>query len=206
MGQIISINKECYMNKKLVFLSTTLTLFLVAFLCNLDTRRLLTGCYWQKCAPERNFHVLDWEIPAHLFSDSTQISHIYISSEGMGEIERGSQSMFWDGGDGIAGYDIYRYSTIKKASVQYERILKHMVNDRTESPWIRPNELSFHSVAADELFVTCGDWTKKRCGMLARYQEYVIFFNTIMDDEMTYSEFEKIAFYLDEQISSRLYP
>lgn len=114
--------------------------------------------------------------------------------------------MFWDNGNGIAGYDIYRYPTIKKASMQYERILGHMVDDGTEDPWTRPNELTFSSSTADETFVGCGNWIGRRCGMLARYQEYVIFFNAVMDEKMSYSEFEKIVIYLNEQISSRLYP
>jgi len=194
------------MNKKNIIWSMILILFSSACLCSLDTRRLILGCYWQDCVPVRNFHVLDWEIPANLFPNNAKVSRMMIPSEGMGEMERGSQNIFWNGGNGIAGYDIYRYPTLKKATTQYKRIFKDMVDDETKAPWIRPSELTFSSSTADEIFVGCGDWMGRRCGMLARYQEYVVFFNAVMDEKMRYTDFEKIIIYLDEQISSRLYP
>jgi hypothetical protein len=183
----------------------SLILVSVACLCRIDARKLLLGCYWQQCAPDRDFHVRDWEIPDHFFPKYAKVSHMYIPSEGSGEIEWGSQAVFWDNGDGIAGYDIYRYPTNGKASTQYERILNRMVDRETKHPW-DSDIFDFTSSSADEIFIACGTWTEKRCGMLARYQEYVIFFNAIMDEKMTHSDFEEILIYLDEQISIRLYP
>jgi hypothetical protein len=184
----------------------TLVLFALACTCSLNTRQFLLGCYWQDCVPEREFHVLDWEIPARFFPVDAKFSHIYIPSEGMGEIESGSQAIFWNNGNGIAGYDIYRYPTVKKAQTQYERIAKGMVDDGTKNPWTRPDDVTFTSSTAEETFVGCGDWTGKRCGLLARYQEYVLFFTIVLDEKMTYADFEKIAIYLDDEVSSRLYP
>lgn len=194
------------MKRKPIFWLLILIFAFIAFSCNIDIRELLLGCYWQQCAPERDFHVLDWEIPVAFFSSDAKVSEMMVSSEGTGESERGSQNIFWDNGNGIAIYQIYRYPTESKAISQYDRIHKGMVDDGTKFPWSYPEAFNFTSSNADEIFIACGTWAEKRCGMLARYQEYVIFFNATMDEKMTYSEFEKIMIYLDEQITVRLYP
>lgn len=194
------------MKRKTIFSLLILIFTSIACFCNIDVRELLLGCYWQQCAPERSFHVLDWMIPAAFFSSDAKVSEMMISSEGAGETEQGSQNIFWDNGNGIAIYHIYRYATERKAVGQYDRIRRGMVNDGTKYPWIYPDAFTFSSSSADEIFIACGTWTEKRCGMLARYQEYVIFFNATMDEKMSYSDFEKIMIYLDEQITVRLYP
>ena len=149
---------------------------------------------------------MDWKIPNHMFPLEEMVSDMYIHSEGAGEIERGSQTAYWNRGNSLAGYDIYRYPTIKRARMEYERRLGQLVDDETNRPWVQSKEFTFSSATADEMFMACGDWLGRRCGFLARYQEYVIFFDAVMDEEMTYDDFKKIVLYLDEQISSRLYP
>ena len=167
----------------------------------------LPVCFFGDCAPKRDFHVLELELPSSIFPDGVRISPIHPSSEGAGEIERGSQSIFWNSGNGSAGYDINRYPTIKKAIKVYELDYSHMADSETKNVWVRPTELTYSSSTADQFFVACGDWLGiNHCGMLARYREYEIFFRAIMDDQMAYSDFEKIIVYIDEQISSRLYP
>jgi len=81
-----------------------------------------------------------------------------------------------------------------------------MADDETKKAWARPKELTYSNSMADEMQVACGIWIVRRCGVVARYQEYVISFDATMDQEMGYAEFEKIVIYIDEQISSRLYP
>ena len=167
----------------------------------------LQDCLWWNCAPERDFHVLELELPSSIFPDGVQISPIEPSSEGSGEIERGSQSIFWNSGNGLASYDINRYPTVNKAIRIYEFDQSHMVDSETGNLWVQPAELTYSSSKADQFFVACGNWSGiDRCGMLVRYQEYEIFFRAVMDNQMTYSDFEKIIVYIDEQISSRLYP
>jgi len=75
----------------------------------------LKDCFWWECVSDRNFRILDWELPVFLFPEDANLSHISPSSEGAGEIERGSQSIHWNSGNGIARYEIKRYPTIKKA-------------------------------------------------------------------------------------------
>ena len=193
------------MNKK----QTIKTLFLlsICILCVLVFQLVVGGCFWWECVPNRDFHVLDWKLPAYLFPEDANLSDIHIPSEAGGEIEIGSQDIHWNKGNGIAGYDINRYATIKKAVQGYGFEVKQMVDDETKRSWIHPNEVAFVSITADEMIIMCGNWSRRRrCGMVARYQEYVIFFRATMDEEMGYAEFEKIIVYIDRQISSRLYP
>jgi hypothetical protein len=192
------------MNKKKVI--TTLFLLLFCILCILVLQLVIGGCFWWECMPNRSFHVLDWELPAYLFPKDANLSSIQIPSEAGGEIEIGSQDIHWNKGNGIAGYDINRYATINKAVQEYGSEVKQMVDDGTRRLWIHPNEVTFVSITADEMIITCGNWSGRRCGMVARYQEYVISFDATMDEEMGYAEFEKIVIYLDKQISNRLYP
>jgi hypothetical protein len=151
--------------------------------------------------------VLDWKIPVDMFPNGAKVSDMMIPSEGKGEIESGDQNIFWDNGNSSAIYLINRYPTIKAAVAEYQRILKLMVEDETKTPWTSPSDSAFSSTTADEFLIACGNWTfEKRCGVAARYQEYVILFHETMDEKTLYSDFEKIAVYLDGQLSQRLYP
>ena len=102
------------MNKK----QTIKTLFLlsICILCVLVFQLVVGGCFWWECVPNRDFHVLDWKLPAYLFPEDANLSDIHIPSEAGGEIEIGSQDIHWNKGNGIAGYDINRYATIKDLS------------------------------------------------------------------------------------------
>ena len=179
---------------------------LLCALLTLGGQYILNDCVWWECVPERDFHVLDWELPANLFPSDANLTPISPSSEGAGEKERGSQNIYWDKGNGLAIYKISRYSTRRAAVQAYEFKMEQLIDDVSQLPWTRPSEIAFSSVTADDMVIGCGYWSVWRCGMVARYQEYVIFFNTVIDEKMTYAEFEKVAFYLDEQISIRLYP
>jgi len=167
---------------------------------------LLNGCLWRGCVPKRNFRISDLELPTTLFPNGAIVNHVYPMSDEFSTIEDGIQSIYWDNGNGLAGYDIYRYPTIKKAIQGFEFNYGQMVDDGTKNIWVRPNELTYSSSTANQLQIACGNWTGKRCGMLARYQEYVVFFNAVMDEKMTYRDFEKIVMYIDEQMSKRLSP
>jgi len=195
------------MNKKIIVAFPVLLILVSSCLCRLDTRKLLLGCYWQDCVPERNFHVLDWKIPAEMFSEGALVSDMMIPSEGAGEIESGDQNIFWDNGNGSAIYIINRYRTVKAAVEEYQSRLKLLADDETKTPWTSPSNTTFSSSTADEFLIACGNWIfGKRCGMTARYNEYVILFHATIDDKMSYSDFEKIVVYIDSQLSNRLYP
>lgn len=192
-------------------IAITLLIFFFCFalvaivLCAFSTQTFLLGCVWWDCAPERNFHVRDWELPASFFPDGALVEHISASSEGTGEKERGSQTILWPYGG--AGYSIERYASNRKAISNYEFQVKHMADYVTNIPWTEPTHLTFYSTTADDIHISCGKGLQDiKCGFAVRYQEYVIYFSSSIDERMTFEDFEKVLFYIDEQISSHLYP
>jgi len=156
--------------------------------------------------PERNFTVLDWEIPLYLFPDGSFTEHITAPTDNsLGEVEAGFQTIRMY--SGVAIYDIYRFSSVKNAITQFERDKESMISSETGNLWLVPDNITFSSETADDIYIACGYWSNRyRCKMIAYYQEYFIFFNTDINDQMTFERFENIVAYLDEQISSRLYP
>jgi len=188
----------------LMFIFRALSITVV--LCGSSMRIFLHGCLWWECAPKRIFHVRDWELPASLFPDGALVGNISASSEGTGETERGTQTIFWTYGG--AGYRIYRYATSRRAISKYDFEVNHMVDYETNMPWAKPTQLTFHSATADSVHIACGNGLQgTECGFTGRYQEYVIYYSSSIDEErMTFKDFEEILIYINEQISNRLYP
>lgn len=193
--------------KKALTLLAIVSLMLVVgvFVCIVLSQTFLRGCLWWECAPERSFHVRDWELPASLFPQGALIEHISASSEGLGEKERGSQSILWPYGG--AGYSIKRFASNRQAISNYEFQINQMADYDTGMPWAEPAQISFHSITADDVHIACGNGLQgTECGFTGRYQEYVIYYSSSIDDRMAYKDFEKVLMYIDEQISLRLYP
>ena len=192
------------MKKKYLMLGSIA--FLLLFACCVSSNQYMTNrCLWWDCAPKRNFHVLDWEVPANLLPEGVVINHISTPSEGHGEIEGGGEYILV--GYSGAGYLIYRFPTTRKAISDFNRIKKRMVDPETGESWQTPSNSTFSSPTASDLHMACGHWSNRyRCETVARYQEYVLFYSSDIDDVLTFVDYEKILFYIDEQISSRLYP
>jgi hypothetical protein len=194
------------MNKK--YLTLSLIIFtIISCACFVSFYQyLLNRCFWWECVPERNFTVLDWEIPLYLFPDGSFTEHITAPTDNsLGEVEAGFQTIRMY--SGVAIYDIYRFSSVKNAITQFERDKESMISSETGNLWLVPDNITFSSETADDIYIACGYWSNRyRCKMIAYYQEYFIFFNTDINDQMTFERFENIVAYLDEQISSRLYP
>ena len=164
---------------------------------------LAHGCFWWECAPERMFHVRDWEIPMTFFPEGSYTDHISAPTDGSNELEGGFQSIYVD--QGIIVYDIYRFPRTKDAVAEFDHNKRNMVNRDTGEKWQVPSDLTFSSTTADDIYIACGYW-RYRCQMTARYQEFVTFLNADINDKMSFGDFEKVVFYLDEQLSSGLYP
>ena len=194
------------MNRKYLIFGL-IVFIIISCICSISfTQYLLKGCFWWECVPERDFRVLDWEIPISLFPEGAFTDHLTIPTDNdFGEIEGGFQDIYLD--YRIAYYDIHRFPRVKEAISRFEHDKKDMVDRDTGKVWEVPDNLTFSSETADDLYIACGYWSEiYRCKMTARYQEYVLFFNADINDKMTFANFEKILFYLDEQMSSRLYP
>jgi hypothetical protein len=206
MEQIILTNsKDKLMNRKYLTLGLITFMIVLCVCCISFSQYLSNGCFWWECAPERNFRVLSWEVPADMLPEGAIIDHISTLSEGHGEIENGAQDI--QTGSGIALYRIYRFSSAKGAIADFNRIKRGMTDPETGESWQTPPNVTFSSTTADDIYMACGYWVKRyRCDTVSRYKEYVLFFSADINEGMAFSDYERILFYLDEQISSRLYP
>jgi hypothetical protein len=164
-------------------------------------------CLWWECAPARNFRISELELPSSLFPPGAIVNHIYPLSDEFETVEDGSQSIYWDAGNGIAGYTIYRYPTSRRAKVGFE-LNQHVMFSGAEEVWPSIADSILPSTTADVVYIACGERVinHQYCEMVARYQEYVITFSADIDDRMPYADFENIVVYIDNQISSLLHP
>lgn len=204
MGQMnLTITSEVHMKKNNLLL--ILVILFVFSGCILLGQYVLNGCFFWDCVPERSFHVRDWEIPMTLLPVGSYTDHISAPTDSSNELEGGFQTVYVD--QGIVVYIIYRFPRINEAVAEFDHDKRNMIDRNTGEKWQVPSDLTFSSTTADDVYVACGYWSNRyRCQMTSRYQEYVVFLNADINDKVTFARFEKILFYLDEQISSRLYP
>jgi len=167
---------------------------------------VLFGCFGWWCAPERTFRVSALELPASLFPDGAIVNHMHPMSDEFGTIDNGMQSIFWQTGNGGAGYLVYRYPTTSSARNNFEFYKTMLIEPSNGEVWNPPAELNFSSTTADEIYVGCIYFGGQHCEMLARYQEYVLSFRTSIDEMMAYSDFENVLLFIDKQITERIYP
>ncbi len=86
-----------------------IVLLISVILLVVSCQYFLKGCLWWNCVPQRPFHILDWELSEDMFPKDAYASSLTPSSEGAGEIERGSQVIYWNEDSSFAEYDIKRY-------------------------------------------------------------------------------------------------
>lgn len=175
-------------------------------LCVVLVQTTLYGCLWWECASQRPFTVMELALPDNLFPPRAIVNQLAPQSEGEGTIENGSQTIYWEQGTGIAEYLVFRFPSDSRAMERYSNEKGYFVDRKTKGQWQRPSTLTFTSPKADEFYVGCGYRFVDRCGMVARYREYVVEFITDIDSEMTVEHFTKIVRFIDQQISEYLYP
>jgi hypothetical protein len=118
--------------------------------------------------------------------------------------EDGVQTFYWDQGHAV--YEVLRFASVSKAGSEFQGS-RQFVDTATGTLWQSPVELTFVSSQATNWYVACGmHATYYKCRMLAQYEEYIVVFNSVIDSKMTYQHFEGIELYVDEVISSQLYP
>ena len=194
-------------------LTITVSIFVIALClisCVISAQLFLGGCLWWECAPNRSFDVIDLELPANLFPINAIYNIFYLDSDdNLETVQSGGQTIYWDNGNGLAIYIVDMYATSRNSSRNFESIKNSFFSDRGNSKilWSKPDELTYISPLADNFFVACGTLIGKdyRCGVVAQYQEFVLFFNTTISERMTYQDFQKIVICMDEQISNYLY-
>ncbi|WP_420628719.1 hypothetical protein [Candidatus Leptofilum sp.] len=172
-----------------------------AFVCGLVTYLLiLESCFFLNYVEERSFNALDLEIPSDLFPAGANVTPIHRPSESQGAFESASMSFFWQLGNRLAGYDVWRFRKEEEASRTFLA--------ESGGSFYNENIYDFYnSSIADEFAVGCGFRRHfgYKCNMAARYEEYVVNLHSIIDREMTLEMFNEAVIFIDEQMVHHLY-
>ena len=194
------------MNNKKSVSTVALVVFMCLTSCVVAGQLLLKGCWWWECVPTRTFDALDLGLPSSLFPANAQYHPIdYDRNAPSDTVGNGVQAIYWENGKGI--YFIFQYPTIASAQKNHMWTRDHFFrNGDTQTPWSE-NVLTYKSSFADDFYSACGILVAKdyRCGVIAQYQEFSVFFNTTITDEMTYDNFEQIVVFIDQQMVKYLY-
>lgn len=172
-----------------------------AFVCGLVTYLvILESCLFLNCVEERSFNALDLEIPSDLFPSGANVTPIHRPSESQGAFESASMSFFWESGNKSAGYRVWRFRKEGEASRAFLAESGGSLYDGKSADF-------YHSSMADEYAAGCGIiWGfGYRCNMAARYQEYVVNFHSVIDQDMTHEMFNEVIIFIDEQMEHYLY-
>jgi hypothetical protein len=179
-------------------------ILLCACFCFTIGQYVMKDCFWWECGPSRGFRIKELELPKDLFTNDALIQTMTRLSEGEGAREDGIQGISWNGGNGIAVYQVFRFPSMRITNQKFDFYKNQMTNRDTNEFW-KPNEnISFSSKTANRTYAACGKYSEYRCGMVAQYQDYVIFINSTIDEEMTYRRFQNILIYIDNTISEKL--
>lgn len=159
-----------------------------AFVCGLVTYLLiLESCLFLNCVEERSFNALDLEIPSDLFPAEASVTGIHRPSESQGAFESASMSFYWQSGNSLAGYRVWRFRKEEEAT-------RAFLAESGGTLYVENSTDFYHSSIADQFAVGCGfrQYFGYRCNMAARYQEYAVNFHSVIDQEMTHEMFNEV--------------
>lgn len=171
------------------------------FFCSFSIYQIrVRQCLLWTCAPERAFSVFDLSLPDHLLPDNAVVDPMVPPSDPSG-VESGNISFFWQEASNLHGgaLDIDRYGTEMGAKEAFESGLYW----RSKGSYKAHPEITYESPIADEFLIGCGSSmfdNGYECSLTARYQEYMIDFNSSIDKQMTESQFEQIVINIDQQM------
>jgi len=172
-----------------------------AFVCALVTYFLiLESCFFLNCVEERSFNAVDLGLAPELFPPDAIVNPMTRPSTSEGAFESGSTTVYWTRGNGLATYNVWRYRKEEEASRNFLAVSGGTLYDGKSGDF-------YHSSIADEFAVGCGFRQNfgYRCNMAARYQEYVVNFRSVIDQDMTHDMFNQVIIFIDEQMAHYLY-
>ncbi|MBC7879284.1 MAG: hypothetical protein H7Y59_19110 [Anaerolineales bacterium] len=193
---------------KRLILASIFTVIIVITLtgCIFAYQLLSQGCLWWECAPTRSFDVLDLGLPSNLFPSNGSYHFIEVVYGENPSIDKGFQTIQWES-SGEAIYAVDKYANNEKSLLGYNGLKNAFSSAGVyNSLWSAP-DISKSISSADNFFVMCGTLVTngENCELVARYQEFVIYFNTTISEKMTTQDFQEVVAFIDNQIASHIY-
>lgn len=189
------------MNNKKVLIALAFFLMGFCFFCSFSIYQIrVRQCLLWTCMPDRAFSVFDLSLPNHLLPDNAVVNPMVIPSDPSG-VESGNISFFWQETEGLYGgvLDVDKYGTEMGAKKAFESGLYW----RSRGSYKAHTEITYESPFADEFLIGCGSSmfdNGYECSLTARYQEYVVDFNSSIDRQLSESQFEQIVINIDQQM------
>jgi hypothetical protein len=161
----------------------------------------VTDCIVFDCPPRRNLVLLDLDIPSTFFPEKEFVGPFHRIHESSGAFEDGIKTIYWHEGDGLAIYIVERFRKPQDAEERANLHWSNLANDLAN-----PTSFSLSKSTADLVLYTCGAYVHGgyRCVFIAQYDEYCVFFNSFIDDKMTFLEYRDIVFFIDQQMADSL--
>ncbi len=187
-------------NKKLL-VAFVCCLMCLCFFCSFSIYQIRTRqCFLWTCAPARTFSVFDLSLPKHLLPSNAVVNSMIIPSEPSG-VESGNISFSWQETGSLYGgvLDVDRYGTETRAKESFESGLYW----RSRGSYQAHPAITYESPIADKFLIGCGSSmfdNGYECSLIARYQEYVVDFNSSIGGQMSESQFEQVVISIDQQM------
>jgi len=140
-------------------------------------------------------------IPEEFFPSDSDYHLIHPARDAFPALNSGSQTIYWAELNGLAIFIVERLPTSGLAQKAFR-----FYNDLNSSYFLYADSL-YHSTIADEFTTGCGNsnFGGFRCVANARYGEYVITLEVVIDEEMTIEKFENIVKYVDQRFHEELF-
>jgi hypothetical protein len=157
-------------------------------------------CWLWNCLEDEKHSLASLDIPDDHFPALSKIGTFSDNSQSP-SIEEASKTVYWNDGNGLAIYIVEKYSSESEATQKFLGT-KDSLFSRYEDAVAVP----FVSRIANSYEVQCGNQPNfgYRCGFVAQYGAYFVMFNSIIDNEMSTEEFDRIILFVDFAISQKL--
>lgn len=159
---------------------------------------LSTVCCCGPRAPKRDFTTEVLLLDETVFPTKTTAGPITSNPDRHGARESLGRSIYHP--SGLAGHDIYRYTSARGAAREFER---QMDLSFRGGDWTVPAEIAYQSPTADQFYLACGtSGNIPMCRVIAQYEEYFVRLNVHMRPTfMTYADLESVLQAMDDRMT-----
>lgn len=202
--------------RRVVYFSAILLLVLSVFGCygaSYAYQVNQLGCLMTECAPERHFGLSVFGLPATLFPENAVVGLLGPADQESDSIDAASQVVYWSNLESEAQLVVYRYASVDKAIEAYDALegpylpFKKVVEyvPDPEEELVRGDMLSWQGYNRQNTalveFVACIQGDNGYCVEIMRYEEFVFFFKSTIDQRMSFGAFRKVFSWLNHTVS-----
>jgi|CXWL01.1.fsa_nt_gi hypothetical protein len=169
----------------------------------------------QMSTPVASIPAIDFLLEANMLPAGWEASPCDTSlcRDGGGGDTAAERDFYLPNAPGHALQEVYRFSDERAASDKFKVYMEGNFNESEVRqpfvPFAPPQEITFKSQVADEYYFACGVDVIPQCKMLARYQNYFVYFyfDHATEQEpggLTYAEIERVLEALEGKVAALL--